>query len=166
MEIKIGELYKNRVLGYLAPCFKDYGKTFVRRYTTVFTLAVGVYDFLMAGCDAVEGKSCFYLLVDRKWQPSQFNTFREWIKLQDYYIADYAFDDISDGRKHMFVIECLPQHLETFKDFQAGHYLAMYGGNPESYEVGRFEMDVMMANEFDVKPVKEEETFNSEYDEE
>lgn len=191
MLITIGELKRNKTLEYLAPCLKSHGSDFVDKYSTVFTLAVGVFDFVFAGSEVGDNYN-FYILLDKKWKPRQYEKFMSWIKLQDFYVTDYIFDNLLFGRKQMLVIKCPEQHYKTFEHFQQGEYSKMYQGQADLFVKTKFELDVInktkagratfqdlllqqenrvvrtsdvMEMEYDYPPEKEQNTFNSKYDE-
>lgn len=127
MHIEIGKLYYNRTVKYLAPALSYYGPTLKTKLNLVFKLAFGINDSLLAGSH-LEGQKNIYILVDKLVRPDLFQNFMDWVKHQEYYVTDYAYDIIMEphSRKHMIVI-AFPLELEdAYSKFLLGKYSLMY----------------------------------------
>lgn len=126
MEIKIGEIYMNKTWRFLLPCLRGHGDTFVRKFNPLFKLAVGIHDTLTNGAKISEGRS-IYIMCDKITQGKYFEEFLEWIKFQEYYVADYCPDsEILTSRKHMFIIKIPEIFNDAYDNFLQGNYSMMY----------------------------------------
>lgn len=125
MELKVGDLYRNRTLAYLVPALAYYGEDFKERFSTVFKLAFGIFDYLLEESH-LQGQKNLYILLDREFQKTQYLNFMNWIKNQEFYVTDYSFDNQETGRLQMLVI-AFPTPLEDAYDkFLQGKYSEMY----------------------------------------
>ena len=127
MEIELGKLYMNRTLKYLVPALNYYGPTLKTKLNLVFKLAFGVHDTLLEG-SYLEGQKNIFILVDKLVRPDLFQNFMDWVKHQEYFVIDYAYDAIMEhnSRKHMIVL-AFPRELEDAYDkFILGKYSLMY----------------------------------------
>lgn len=130
MQIEIGKLYVNRTLKYLVPALNYYGPTLKTKLNLVFKLAFGVHDSLLEGSH-LQGQKNIFILVDKLVRPDLYQNFMDWLKHQEYYVTDYAYDSILEGnsRKQMIVI-AFPAELEDAYDkFLLGKYSLMYTKN-------------------------------------
>lgn len=125
MQIQLGTLYVNKTSKYLLPCLKLYGDTFITKLNSVFNLAFGLHDGVLDGTD-FEPQKLIYILSDKLHQPAKFQNFLNYVKHQNYYVMDYAFDDIETGRKHMLVIKFPESHYHSYDKFIEGKYSKMY----------------------------------------
>jgi hypothetical protein len=125
MQIEIGKYYVNKTWKYLLPTLKEYGSTFNSKFNTVFKLAVGYHDGLLDGTKFEEMK-LIYVLIDKKWKPQITQNIMQWFKYQPFTMMDYAFDDIEDGRKHMFVFRVPDKYHDAYDEFRKGNYSRMY----------------------------------------
>jgi hypothetical protein len=125
MELKIGELYKNRTLSFLVPALAFYGQSFKDKFSTVFKIAFGVFDKVLEGSH-LEGQKNLFILIDKEVQKDQYASFMSWVKNQDYYVTDYCYDVPETGRLQMLVI-AFPSPLENvYEKFLKGKYSEMY----------------------------------------
>ena len=129
-QIEIGKLYRNRTLLFLVPALNYYGPTLKTKLNLVFKLAFGIHDSLIEG-SYLEGQKNIYILVDKLVRPDLFQNFMDWIKHQEYYVTDYAYDSILDhnSRKQMIVIAFPPQLKDAYDKFLLGKYSLMYTKN-------------------------------------
>lgn len=125
MQIEIGKYYVNKTWKYLLPCLRTYGPTFIAKYNSLFKLAVGVHDGLMDGTE-FENKKVIYVLIDKKYRPKIALNVMQWFRYQSFVLTDYAFDDLEEGRKHMFVIEVPEKYHDAYDEFIKGNYSRMY----------------------------------------
>ena len=93
MEIEIGKLYVNRTVKYLVPALNYYGPTLKTKLNLVFKLAFGIHDSLLEGTH-LEGQKNIFVLVDKLVRPDLYQNFMDWVKHQEYYVTDYAYDSI------------------------------------------------------------------------
>lgn len=127
MDIEIGKLYVNRTVKYLVPALNYYGVTLKTKLNLVFKLAFGLHDSLLEGTH-LEGQKNIFILVDKLIEPDKFQNFMDWIKHQEYFVTDYAYDAImeSHSRKHMIVLAFPPTMGDCYDKFLAGKYSQMY----------------------------------------
>jgi hypothetical protein len=128
MQIEIGKYYINKTWKYLLPCLKSYGSTFTAKYNSLFKLAVGIHDGLLDGTE-YENKRLIYILIDKRYKPKIATNIMLWLRYQPYVLTDYAFDDLEEGRKHMFVLEIPKEHNDTYDEFIKGNYSKMYSND-------------------------------------
>lgn len=127
MEIEIGKLYINRTVKYLVPGLSFYGPTLKTRLNLVFKLAFGIHDTLLTS-SYLEGQKNIFILVDKLVRPELFQNFMDWIKHQEYFVTDYAYDAIMEphSRKHMIVLAYPPSMGDAYEKFLLGKYSKMY----------------------------------------
>lgn len=127
MQIEIGHLYVNRTLKYLVPALNFYGPTLKTKLNLVFKLAFGIYDSLLEGTH-LEGQKNIYILVDKLVRADLYQNFMDWIKHQEYYVTDYAYDSILEhnSRKQMIVLAFPPTLADAYDKFLLGKYSLMY----------------------------------------
>lgn len=190
MRIERGLMYKNKTLKYLVPALNYYGSTLKAKINLIFILSFGIFDNLLEGSH-LEGQKNIFILIDRKVNPSQFENFMNWVKLQEYYITDYVYDDLEKGCQQMLVLK-FPTPLEdAYSKFLKGQYSKMYTKEEiETYFKGKEATEVFRKSfsakqqfistikevfdtsleetdfinhqvEYDIPPVKEQEFFNN-----
>lgn len=127
MEIELGKLYINRTAKYLVPGLGFYGPVLKTKLNLVFKLAFGINDTLLEGSH-LEGQKNIFILVDKLVRPELFQNFMDWVKHQEYYVTDYAYDAImeSNSRKHMVVLSYPPSMEDCYDKFLIGRYSKMY----------------------------------------
>lgn len=127
MDIQIGKLFINRTVKYLVPGLNFYGSTLKTKLNLVFKLAFGVHDSLIEGSH-LEGQKNIYILVDKLVRPDLFQNFMDWVKHQEYFVTDYAYDAIMEAhsRKHMIVLAYPPTMGDSYEKFLLGKYSKMY----------------------------------------
>lgn len=125
MNIQLGVLYVNKTYKYLVPCLKFYGETFVTKLSNTFVLAFGIHDCYLDGTPFEEDR-LVYLLIDKAYQTAKFHNFIDYVKVQPYYITDYAYDDLENGRKHMLVVKFPEKYNSVYDKFNESQYSKMY----------------------------------------
>lgn len=127
MDIQIGKLFINRTVKYLVPGLNFYGPTLKTKLNLVFKLAFGIHDSLIEGSH-LEGQKNIYILVDKLVRPDLFQNFMDWVKHQEYFVTDYAYDAIMEAhsRKHMIVLAYPPTMGDSYEKFLLGKYSKMY----------------------------------------
>jgi len=127
MDIQIGKLYINRTVKYLVPGLGFYGPTLKTKLNLVFKLAFGIHDTLLEGTH-LEGQKNIFILVDKLVRPELFQNFMDWVKHQEYFVTDYAYDAIMEAhsRKHMIVLAYPPVMGDAYEKFLLGKYSKMY----------------------------------------
>jgi hypothetical protein len=127
MEIEIGKLYFNKTLKYLVPALNYYGPTLKTKLNLIFKLAFGVHDTLLEG-SYLEGQKNIFILVDKLVRTDLYQNFMDWVKHQEYYVTDYAYDSIMEAysRKQMIVLAFPPSMGDTYEKFLKGKYSKMY----------------------------------------
>ncbi len=129
MHIEIGQCYTNKTWRFLLPSVKGHGDIFIRKFNPVFKLAVGIHDTLVDDSKIAEGRN-IYILCDKLINEKNFNEFLEYVKYQDYYVADYCPDsEILKSRKHMIVIRIPEIFHDAYDYFLTGDYSQMYLDN-------------------------------------
>jgi hypothetical protein len=123
MKIQLGQIVMNRTKKYLAPCLKVYGETFTKKIHGVFKVAMGVGDIITVKSNILFEKHIFILC---QVNSVAFPPFLKWIKDQEMYEEDYAFDDISSGVLHMVIIKLPEQCYETYETFKRSEFSHMY----------------------------------------
>ena len=125
MKLEMGKLYENKTLKYLVPALNYYGETLKTKLNMVFKLAFGVHDCLLNG-SYLEGQRNIFILMDKGVRPDLYSNFICWIKLQDYYVTDYAFDTWESSRRQIVVL-AFPFPLKySYDNFLKGYYSKMY----------------------------------------
>lgn len=124
MQIQIGKYYVNKTWKYLLPTVKSYGTTFLGKYSSLFKLAVGIYDASFNGKD--EDEKLLFILFDKKVKPALFENILNWFKYQPYYFTDYCFDDMETGRMHMVVFRIYEEWHQSYELFKESKYSIMY----------------------------------------
>lgn len=126
MHIEFGKYYTNKTWRFLLPSLRGHGDIFIRKFNPVFKLAVGIHDMIVEGSKIANGRSIF-LLCDKLVNPREFNEFLDWVKNQDYYIADYCPDsEVLNSRKHMIVLRIPKLFDDAYDHFLQGNYSLMY----------------------------------------
>lgn len=131
MQIEIGKYYVNKTWKYLLPCLKEYGITFKSKYDSLFKLAVGVFDNVLEGTD-FENEKLLFVLIDKKYRPKITYNIMDYMRNQPFTVCDYAFDDLEEGRKHMFVFRIPEKYYTAYDEFINGRYSRMY--SPEEIQ--------------------------------
>ncbi len=125
MDIKIGELYENRTQRYLLPILLTYGESFQVKLNSIFNLAFGIHDTFLDGTE-YEKQKLIYILCDKAFQKVKFDNFLNYVKHHEYFVMDYAFDDLEHGRKHMIVVKFPEDFYPAYDKFIEGKYSEMY----------------------------------------
>ena len=126
MDIKLGEIYINKTWTYLMPCVNSFGSDFLAYYNGLAKLAVGIHDTLLDHSPLISGEN-IYILFDTSVRNTYFFQFLEWVREEEYFLAEYSFDeDITVATKHMVVINVPECHKEDYGNFLLGKYSKMY----------------------------------------
>jgi len=126
MEIKIGNLYRNKTWRFLIPCLRGHGTTFVNKFMPVFKLAVGIHDSYLDGAEISNGRN-IYILLDTKYSPRKYEDFMDWIKCQDYFVAEYCPDsEVINSRKNMIILNIPKEYEMAYDNFLKSQYSKMY----------------------------------------
>ncbi len=120
MKIQLGKIYLNKTIKYLVPLLKVYGDTLKANLNSLQFLAIGVGDFL---CSKKLENHLFMLSNIEYPDKKTFYATLEWLRLQDYYEDDYAYDDIVKGKQHMIVLKLPKQGIDSFF---AGKYSSLF----------------------------------------
>lgn len=181
----------NKTKRYLTPCLRTYGETFINRYSGVFKVAIGIGD-IVAIKSGVSFEKHLFILLESKTNFQSYITFMKWIREQEFFEEDYAYDHIAKGHLHMVVIklpeECYnahdnllkgkfsemysPEELKKFFDESSEEYKVLIKDHnykldfskklKEEYEIDLTPDDIDDKFEFEF-PIKEiEEIFNTE----
>lgn len=118
-------IVKNKTYKYLAPSFRVFGDTFVAKFNSVHKLAIGIHDCILDGTE-FEGQPLVYVLLDKWYRPPIFKDFINWIQYQDYFVHQYAYDDLLTGRRHMVVLRYPQKYEDIYYKFTQGKYSQMY----------------------------------------
>lgn len=125
MNIVIGKLVENKTLEYLFPILRVYGSTFLAKFNLTYKLAYGIHDCVLDGTP-FENQRKICMLIDRKSRPTLYEDFIRWIRLQEYYIADYSHDHTITGRMQMVLIEVPEAYASIYDNFLKSSYSEMY----------------------------------------
>lgn len=131
MQIQKGKLYENRTWKYLYPCLKMYGKELNAYLSQFIKFAVGIGDHNLENKEP-----CIYILIDTQVPFNtvedtlayrrRFSKFLAWLQYQHFYKADYVYEGLDTGEKHMVVIR-LPYKFDmSYLYFTQGKYSLMY----------------------------------------
>lgn len=124
MEIVIGTTYVNRTYSYLRPALKMLGPTFVTKFNSFFKIAYGLHDTFLDGTP-IENQRTIFVLIDTFFNANITKDSLNWMKNQEYYIADYPYDGF-DGRLTMLILEFPPKLGDIYDKFLEGKYSYMY----------------------------------------
>jgi len=132
MKIQIGKIVLNRTKKYLTPCILSYGKVFESKINGIIKVGIGIGDVITMKSGITFEKHIF-ILVDtaptinpKVYNKKSFDKFLKWIKDQDMYEDDYAYDDVVTGHLHMIVIKLPQEHYKTFETFKRSQFSKMY----------------------------------------
>lgn len=125
MKIQLGNIVINKTKKYLAPCLKAYGNDFEGWIQTVFKLGIGIGDIVTIRSNIKLEKHLF-ILIDTNVYPENFERFQLWIRGQEMYEDDYAYDNILKGHLHMVVVKLPEEFYDTHETFKKSQYSKMY----------------------------------------
>lgn len=189
MKIQLGQpIVMNRTKKYLLPCLKAYGKEFEDYFNSISKVAVGIGDMLLIE-SGIRYEKHIFILVNTAKNKGFTRKFLSWVRDQDMYEDEYAYDSIHQGNLLMVVIklplECykaaeLFKHSQFSKMFTLQDIENYFKEHPETKKVlvkdqdYRVEYAGQLSNEWgtDIDPKelegeldlpirKEDETFNS-----
>lgn len=122
MKIQVGNVFLNKTVKYLVPLLKLYGDVLKANVNSLQILAVGIGDFLL---DKQLENHLFILTNSKYPDPNTFAQLIKWLRVQDYFEDDYAYDDVITGNKHMIILK-LPKDKEVIEEFKKGNYSKLY----------------------------------------
>lgn len=125
MRIQLGQILINQTKKYLVPCLKVYGAEFERRITAVWKVGFGIGDTITIKSNILFEKHIF-ILCDTKANVTSFTQFLDWLKEQDMYEEDYAYDNLNDGCLHMIVIKLPEECYHSYETFKKSEFSNMY----------------------------------------
>lgn len=125
MRIQLGTIYYNKTKKYLLPCLKAYGEEFEAKISDLFKLAVGIGDFALIDM-GLKLEEHIFILVDTNLSRRNFINTVNWLKLQDYFGFEYAFDDLHLGHLHMIALKIPVDYKKSYVKFANGKYSEMY----------------------------------------
>lgn len=132
-----GFIYKNRSFAYIAPILSYWGDDFVNQFNKLTKIAFGIGD------EKKDYKGIYVLFdVNGPIYAGRYrdiatgrNTFfdtLEYFREQDFFIADYPYDDLSLGHQHMVVFSLPDEFQDAIEKFKEGKYSEIYT-NPDEY---------------------------------
>ena len=129
MKIAKNHIVENKTRLYLLPGLRHYGEEFRGMINKMFKLGFGIGDELYEEHTGTskEDLQAIFILVDTTVNRNNFIKGLEFFREQQYFIADYEFDDMVDGYQHMLVLR-VPDK-DTFKNFMLSAYSKMYRDN-------------------------------------
>lgn len=132
MKIQLGKITINKTKKYLLPCLRAYGSKFIEMFESVFKVGVGIGDIILVE-KGVSYEQHLFVLLDVTNNASNaevgkkhFNKFMTWVKQQDMYEDDYAFDSLNTGRLHMVVIKLHPSCYKALHQMRQSQFSKMY----------------------------------------
>lgn len=125
MKIQLGTIYLNKTKKYLAPVIKEYGEELTERLNGLFKLGMGVGDFALMDM-GMKLETHLFILIDTNLSKRSFNSTMNWLKLQNYFAFDYAFDDLHLGHLHMIALEVPPKYHDALSRFKNSEFSAMF----------------------------------------
>lgn len=125
MRIQLGTIYYNKTKKYLLPCLKSYGNVFEEKIGNLFKLAIGIGDFALIDI-GIKLEEHIFILIDTNLSRKSFISTLNWLKLQDYFGFEYAFDDLHLGHLHMVAIKIPADFKRTYDSFVESKYSDMY----------------------------------------
>ena len=126
MKIEYGKIYINKTWRFLVPTLKFYKGDFVKKFSALFKLAVGIHDTLLDGSEISENNN-LYVLVDKKYNEEAFYDFLDYCEGKTYFIDKYAYEDnVVNSRKYMIVLKIPSKFSHAYACFLRGEYSQMY----------------------------------------
>lgn len=127
MKIQLGSIVMNKTKKYLFPCIRSYGQEFIQRLTYTMKVAIGIGDIITIKSN-IKFEKHIFVLIETKTKIKEFNfpEFLSWVREQEMYEEDYAFDHLSKGFLHMIVIKLPENCYNSFETFKKGEYSKMY----------------------------------------
>lgn len=126
MKILEKEFYKNKTRKYLMPCLKGYGEHYANFISSVFKLAVGIYDTSIKDTP-INSDRCIFMLTDMNPGSTAYLNFLDYIKKHMSYVTDYCFEpSIEDVTKRMFILRIPVQYEKAYEMFIQGKYGNMF----------------------------------------
>jgi len=110
---------------FLIPVLKEYGDEFVWKFNSVWKVAVGIGDMILVKSN-IRYEQHLFVLLDSKSGKKHFIDFMKWIKDQEMFEDDYAYDNINSGRFHMVVIKMPPSGYKSIENFRHSQFSKMF----------------------------------------
>ena len=124
--IKIGSVYENRTLKYLAPGLKEYGSTFISKFSQLASLGCFIFDASLDNNPFfTKSQPNIFFLIDTYYNAVQTEKVLTWFKYQNFYVADYTFAKEHISPRFCILVIKYPKP-ESYKAFLEGKYSKMY----------------------------------------
>lgn len=125
MKIQINNIVLNKTKAYLAPCLKEYGEVFETKLNSVFKVAMGIGDIILIE-NGVNYEQHIFILIDNNIANSHFKQFIKWIRKQDMFEDDYAYDNVTNGQLHMVIIKLPESCYKPAQLFKKSQFSKMF----------------------------------------
>lgn len=122
MQIQIGKIYVNKTLKYLFPTLRAYGPGLRNKISELHKVAVGVHDDFYKA----QITPSIFILIDREHYRNKTISTLNWLRYQPYYVTDYPYDDLVNGRLHMIILRLPKRFHHSFEAFTKGKYSEMF----------------------------------------
>jgi len=120
IKVQVGTIVMNKTAKFIKPALRLYGDEFIKKLSSIYKLAYGIGDMFVNK----DYEQHIFILIDTKKCINHWVNTLDWIREQNYYEDDYAFDDLVTGRLHMLVLK-LPDGIDL-ELFMKGKYSQMY----------------------------------------
>ncbi len=120
IKVQVDTILMNKTAKFIKPALRLYGIDFIKKMSSVYKLAYGIGDMFIDK----DYQQHIFILIDTKKCSNHWVTTLDWIREQEYYEDDYAFDELVTGRLHMIVLK-LPDEIDLTL-FMEGKYSKMY----------------------------------------
>lgn len=120
IKVQVGTIVMNKTARFIKPALRLYGDEFIKKLSSIYKLAYGIGDMFINK----DYEQHIFILIDTKKCINHWVNTLDWVREQDCYEDDYAFDDLVTGRLHMLVIK-LPDGIDL-ESFWKGKYSKMY----------------------------------------
>lgn len=125
MIIKIGHLWQNSTLRFLAPGLRTYDSVFNLKINQLQLLAMGIFDQQLSGNPFFVNKPYLYIVYDEAFNPRQTRGIIDWLKYQPYYVENYSYDTSRTVNRFKVIVIEYPLK-ETYNHFLNSKYSLMY----------------------------------------
>jgi len=126
MKLQRNRIYVNKTWRFLAPCLRDHGSEFVKKYNPAAKLALGIYDELLSKARITTGRN-IYTVFDKKKNATAFRALMDYVRGQPFFKGDYCPDsDMINTYLHCLVIEIPEEYYDAYDKFLQSKYSEMY----------------------------------------
>lgn len=126
MNIKKGHFYENKTKRFLFPSLRGHGNVFVKKFSKVHKLAVGIHDSILDGSD-LSNERTILVMLDKTYVPKIYQEFMSWLQYQPYYKGTYCPDpDFRTSFKQIIVLNIPELFYNAYDSFLEGKYSNMY----------------------------------------